>query len=192
MQAHKLTSSQAHANKLATGGTTGPYSYSRSAEAKTIGGFALRAVCRSSYLDVMCVTLCLTLMAGCGSSPAVSGTDDLPVVNSSSSTNDAADVVLDCGIVLPGEKCCMAFMLDIPAVMTTGDILKVETSCDCIVVTAKNITLSSTHGSRVALGVVIDRSDEREGEQPTQSLGVNISIFTKYKVNRVVAKVTLV
>lgn len=60
--------------------------------------------------------------------------------------------------------------------MTTGDIVKVETSCDCIVVTAKNITLSSTHGSRVssthgsrvALGVVIDRSDEREGEQPTQ------------------------
>ncbi len=136
----------------------------------------------------MCLSLCLAIAAGCGSSFADPRVDAMPV----GMEVDAANIVWDCGIVLPGEKSSLAFMLDIPGVTTTGDIIKLETSCDCLVVTSSDVVLSSSDKSSVALGIVIDRSEERAGDNPTQSLGVTISIFTKYKVHKVVARVTLV
>jgi hypothetical protein len=118
VQAHKLTSSQAH--KL-----TGHEYLERGC-----GKFYSCRQCNRElgWVVVLLSTLLLTGCANWSDNPvgfaklaaqAERGTSSLPVLE------------WDCGVVLPRECTSITFPLHLPSVELSDDIIRVQTSCDC-------------------------------------------------------------
>lgn len=122
-------------------------------------------------------------LVGCG------GAANLPP-KQHTATPHQTPIVWDCGIVLPGQRTSVTFPLDITGATSSADIVRIETSCECVAVSLVDLVDGEYRSHELAAQIVIDRSEERRAER-NHALMVNVTFHT-HQGNAQVASVKTV